>query len=133
MKNSKLEQLKSLIGKPLVAVPSDSPVLMHNHLENNFFLGNKKAMFYNLRQYYCLMGDNAFNYLPLTFHIKEGVKDPQYKRFVHYFKRRASHIKKQELMEDNEDSRIHKKKMRNIWIIKPGELSNRGNGITVVD
>jgi hypothetical protein len=25
------------------------------------------------------------------------------------------------------------KKMRNIWIVKPGELTNRGNGITVID
>jgi hypothetical protein len=23
--------------------------------------------------------------------------------------------------------------MRNIWIVKPGELTNRGNGITVID
>ena len=23
--------------------------------------------------------------------------------------------------------------MRNIWIVKPGEISNRGNGITVCD
>lgn len=25
---------------------------MHNHLENNFHLGNKKALFYNMRAYY---------------------------------------------------------------------------------
>lgn len=25
------------------------------------------------------------------------------------------------------------KKYRNIWIVKPGEVSNRGNGITVCD
>jgi hypothetical protein len=25
---------------------------MHNHLINNFYLGNKKALFYNLKQYY---------------------------------------------------------------------------------
>jgi tubulin--tyrosine ligase len=26
-----------------------------------------------------------------------------------------------------------KRKMRNIWIVKPGENTNRGNGITVID
>jgi hypothetical protein len=26
-----------------------------------------------------------------------------------------------------------KQPMRNIWIVKPGELTNRGHGITVID
>lgn len=75
---------------------------MHNHLENNFFLGNKKAMFHNLKQYYELCEDNVFNYLPLTFQIKDGIKDMQYKRFVHYYRRRANYIKKQELLENGD-------------------------------
>jgi hypothetical protein len=33
-------------------------------------------------------------------------------------------------MEYNE---LQQKKFRNIWIVKPGEISNRGNGITVCD
>lgn len=68
---------------------------MHNHLINNFYLGNKKALFYNLKQYYDLIGENAFKRIPLTFHIKKGFKDPQYKRFLAYFKRRQALIKKQ--------------------------------------
>lgn len=68
---------------------------MHNHLINNFYLGNKKAMFYNLKQYYDLIGANAFTKIPLTFHIKKGFKDLQYKRFLAYYKRRESIIKKQ--------------------------------------
>jgi tubulin monoglycylase TTLL3/8 len=70
--------------------------LVHNHLENNFFLGNKKAMFYNLKQYYELIHDNVFNYLPLTFHIKNGTNDIQYKRFQMYYNKRAAYIAKQE-------------------------------------
>lgn len=61
---------------------------MHNHLTNNFFLGNKKALFYNLKEYYDLVGKNAFTKIPLTFHIKKGFNDIEYKRFVTYFKRR---------------------------------------------
>lgn len=73
--------------------------------------------------------------MPLTFHIKNGLKDPQYKRFVHYYKKRAAYIKQQEKDCDSEEDelRSRKRKLRNIWIVKPGELSNRGNGITVVD
>ena len=35
-------------------------------------------------------------------------------------------------MEVDEDENF-KRKIRNIWIVKPGEISNRGNGITVCD
>jgi tubulin polyglutamylase TTLL1 len=31
------------------------PQLIHNHLQNNFYLGNKKALFHNLKQYYQLI------------------------------------------------------------------------------
>jgi tubulin monoglycylase TTLL3/8 len=62
--------------------------LIHNHLINNFFLGNKKALFYNLREYYSLSGDNLYNYIPLTFHIRRGMKDQEYTKFVDFYKRR---------------------------------------------
>ena len=68
---------------------------MHNHLSNNFYLGNKKALFYNLKQYYELLDKNVFTKVPLTFHIKKGFKDLQYKRFVAYYKRRQVNIKRQ--------------------------------------
>lgn len=69
---------------------------MHNHLMNNFYLGNKKALFHNLKEYYSLTGGDLFKTVPLTFHIKKGIKDPQYKRFLAYYKKRQTHIKKQE-------------------------------------
>lgn len=68
---------------------------MHNHLINNFYLGNKKALFYNLKQYYDLLDEDVFTKIPLTFHIKKGFNDIQYKRFVAYFKHRQISIKKQ--------------------------------------
>lgn len=52
-------------------------------------------MFYNLKQYYELIHDNVFNYLPLTFHIKNGTNDIQYKRFQMYYNKRAAYIAKQ--------------------------------------
>lgn len=45
-------------------------------LENNFHLSNKYALFYNMRKYYNAVGRDPFIVLPVTFHIKTGVKDP---------------------------------------------------------
>lgn len=60
---------------------------VHNHLENNFFIGNKKALFYNLKTYYDLVGKNVFEVVPLTFHIgEEGTADPTYKEFIKYYR-----------------------------------------------
>jgi tubulin---tyrosine ligase len=49
---------------------------MHNHFECNYFLGNKKALFYSLKKYYSLQKQNPFQFIPLTFHIAEGLNDP---------------------------------------------------------
>ena len=111
-------------------IMDNSECRVHNHLSNNFYLGNKKALFYNIKQYCELVGQNVFDIVPLTFHIKKGFKDPQYKRFVAYYKRRQLLMKK---AEKEEGEKKEKKKMRNVWIVKPGELTNRGNGITVID
>lgn len=48
-----------------------------------------------------------------------------------YYKKRQMHIKKQE--KEMENGEKVKRPLRNIWIVKPGELTNRGNGITVID
>jgi tubulin monoglycylase TTLL3/8 len=45
---------------------------MHNHLENNWNLSNKKALFYNMRAYYDAINEDYDKYLPLTFHIQNG-------------------------------------------------------------
>ncbi len=60
---------------------------MHNHLEFNHFIGNKKALFYNLKQFYQLRKKNPFEVIPLTFHIKEGVQDSEYAKFTKEFKK----------------------------------------------
>lgn len=92
--------------------------MIHNHLKNNFYLGNKKALFHNLKEYYTLIKENIFDYVPLTFHIKNGMKDPEYLRFCEYHKRRSKLIKKEE--KEEEEGFGSTKKTRNIWIVKPG-------------
>ncbi|CAD8142301.1 unnamed protein product [Paramecium pentaurelia] len=96
----------------------NEPIKVHNHLENNFHLGNKKALFYNMKAYYESQNINVFDNLPVTYHIK-SLDGLEYKQFLDAYKER------QQLINSEQDKR------RNIWIIKPGEITNRGNGIKI--
>ncbi|CAD8051245.1 unnamed protein product [Paramecium sonneborni] len=82
---------------------------IHNHIESNHHLGNKKAMFHNMKKYYELIKQDLFLHLPITFHVS-SIKDKSYLQFLEYYK---------------------EKKGNSIWIVKPGEFTNRGNGIIV--
>lgn len=86
--------------------------LIYNKLEDNYHLANKKALFMNVSNYYKALGYDPFDVaIPLTFHIKSQT-DPEYSRFEKMFNKYQSDRSNQ-----------------NIWIIKPGENSNRGVGI----
>ena len=91
---------------------------MHNKIEHNFHLSNKKALFFNLKTYYDIMGIDVFNIIPVTFHINNA-EDVAYLEFENCFK------SYEELTDECG------RKPANLWIVKPGENSNRGNGITV--
>jgi len=45
----------------------------HNHMDKNFHLSNKKALFYNFKSYCESINEDPFQYIPLTFHIINGV------------------------------------------------------------
>lgn len=51
---------------------------MQNHLINNYVLGNKKALFNTMSNYYRENKQEVFDFLPLTFHIKDGLEDKVY-------------------------------------------------------
>lgn len=89
---------------------------MHNKLECNFHLSNKKGLYENMVAYYNAIGVDPFTRVPITFHIKQGVKDEEFAKFEQFFLKSQRESKK-----------------RPLWIVKPGENSNRGNGITVCD
>jgi len=78
-----------------------------NKLENNYQISNKKALFHNLVAY---LGDQIGTIIPKTFHIVDGENDPKFQEFLKY--KEATGI--------------------DIWIVKPGENSNRGSGIEVI-
>ena len=90
------------------------PNKIYNHVENNFLLSNKKALFLNLRHYYTALKLDPFDYIPLTFHIRKGVNDPEFAKFKEHYAKRA---------QDTTET--------NVWIVKPGENTNRGFGITI--
>lgn len=88
---------------------------MYNKLEDNFNLANKKALFINIHTYYTRLGLDPFIVaIPLTFHIKSP-DDLEYQKFDEFYHKQLKQSKP------------------NVWIIKPGENSNRGCGIEVAD
>lgn len=62
----------------LVKINKVSFLKSQNHLEKNFQITNKKALFYNISFYYKQMDKNPFDYIPLTFHIQKGSKDLEF-------------------------------------------------------
>ena len=48
-----------------------------------------------MKNYYEAMNEDVFNYLPLTFHLKEGVNDPEYDKFKERYKHFQQNSKKQ--------------------------------------
>ena len=83
-----------------------------NHLEGHYNLSNKKTMLMNMIRYYEELNENVFDTLPLTFHIQKGSEDPEFINFSKTFAK-------------------CKEIGKSVWIIKPGERTNRGYGIQV--
>jgi hypothetical protein len=89
--------------------------------------------------------------LPLTFHIETGLTDPEFDNFKQYFLQleQEKQMRKRELEDkkqkyhaskddydseeefDDEEEYFQVRVPKNIWIMKPGENSNRGSGIAV--
>eukprot|EP00743_Colponemidia_sp_Colp-15_P003419 GILK01003693.1.p1 GENE.GILK01003693.1~~GILK01003693.1.p1 ORF type:complete len:815 (+),score=171.39 GILK01003693.1:1-2445(+) len=54
---------------------------LHNHLENNGVLSNKKGLYKYLKKYCESTGNELCSIVPLTFHIVKGSSDPSFKEF----------------------------------------------------
>jgi glutathione synthase/RimK-type ligase-like ATP-grasp enzyme len=70
-----------------------------------------------MKAFYDRQGKNVFEHLPVTFHVKR-FDDDAWKDFTRYYA---------------EDQQAHSSEGegKRLWIVKPGENSNRGNGITI--
>ena len=60
---------------------------IYNRLEDNFHLSNKKALFWNMNEYYKSVNKSPWNALPITFHIENGLNDVEYIRFLNFHQR----------------------------------------------
>lgn len=52
-----------------------------NHIECHYHLSNKKALFLNMRLYYDALNEDMFQYMPVTFHLKEGADSKEWDKF----------------------------------------------------
>lgn len=66
---------------------------MYNKIEDNFHLNNKKALYINMKNYYEALGQDVFANIPLTFHIKTGLDDPEFHRFRQTYQKFEEEIK----------------------------------------
>lgn len=66
---------------------------LYNKIEDNFHVNNKKALFLNMKNYYEAMGSDVFENIPLTFHVKTGLDDPEFQRFKQYYFKYEEEVK----------------------------------------
>lgn len=88
---------------------------LHNKLEFNYCLTNKKGLHQTMKKFYEDRNENVFEKLPITFNVR-SVACEEFSKFLQLFN--CFEEKKSQMF-------------KNIWIVKPGEFSNRGTGITV--
>ena len=72
-----LEESKS-VGKNRQSMTIEGPKL-YNKLESNAELSNKKNLFLNMKAHYEETSRDPFETLPLTFLIRNGIRDEYYK------------------------------------------------------
>lgn len=104
-----------------LSVEKSSEILIPNHFECYNQLSDKTFLFKNMKSYYEKLDMNVFNFIPLTFVVNSPTNDIAFNEFV-------DHYKTLELAKIESASSF-----RNLWIIKPGEDSNRGRGVYVMD
>ena len=81
---------------------------LYNKIEDNFHVNNKKALYLNMKNYYEALEEDVFDNLPLTFHVKAGLDDPEFTRFKNKYMACEEEIKnrkankKQRLKEEKE-------------------------------
>jgi hypothetical protein len=78
---------------------------LHNHVDSASALGNKKGLLFFMKRYYTLLGQDPFQVVPETVHLKERQVTEQLLKQAVTFGLPC--------------------------ILKPGESTNRGKGITV--
>ena len=61
----------------------------------------------------------------MTFHLTKGTSDKEFKHFLRKFREIEIHNKHAEDHTSKKEKKA--KNIKNIWIVKPGEITNRGD------
>lgn len=86
---------------------------IYNKIEFNQHLTNKKGMYRSMKRLCEKLGKDVFEFVPITFHVKHQ-DDEEFAKFKEYFSEQNKELSS-----------------NNVWILKPGENSNRGQGISL--
>jgi len=107
-------KMKRTSENPQEAPPVPPPVRIHNHFEGNACLTSKAGLRETMMAYYTSHGRDPFAALPLTF-VMRNSSDPEFALWQRAF------------------GEIGDAKGQRLWLLKPGQNANRGNGIKVCD
>jgi len=83
-----LQRLKHFKYSTIIKADEIRNGRMHNHLKNNYVIGNKKALFKSMSNYYQKLDMNPFDFVPLTFHCSGGLEDPVFLSFQKFYHRK---------------------------------------------
>lgn len=109
-------------GFEFLEVEKPSTIVIPNHFENVCELSDKCFLFKNMKIFYEKHDKDVFEFLPLTFVVSTPSDfDASFLEFVSQYK----------ILENARKESASS--FRNLWIIKPGEDSNRGRGVYVMD
>jgi hypothetical protein len=105
---SKLQLLLPDKERKKLLMPLKTPECVHNHYSHNHSFGNKSALYKNLSTYFSFKQEDICSIIPKTYFV-DRITSKRFEEFV-----------------------VEAESTKNaIWIVKPGENSNRGNGIFV--
>jgi hypothetical protein len=124
----------SLDPKRLMTIEDPLNEMIVNHFEGGLHLHSKKLLYLNLKQFYnTTHTDRLWEVMPVTYLIKKGCEDKEFLAFYEHYQQiqqqqSIANIVGSQKAKPNQINRPY-----NIWICKPGENSNRGNGIYIYD
>ena len=62
-------------------------------------MNNKKALYLNMKNYYEALDQDVFANLPLTFHVKNGLDDPEFHRFEQHYAKCEEEVKNKKALQ----------------------------------
>eukprot|EP00347_Sterkiella_histriomuscorum_P014857 403359260 len=109
---------------------------IYGKIDGNHYLTNKYYLLDTMKNFYKDRNKDYSQIMPLTFRIdyqeRSLNQNRNYQKFLKFFNKQEAIIQQQKLnILDTTTSEIQAQ-LDNLWILKPGENSNRGRGIVIM-